>query len=516
MPNRWTDGEAGQYLRTVFDLNPLPTFIVDKDVRIRDYNRAAERLLDRDLRLVLNQSAGEALHCLHAEAKGCGYSEPCRDCVVRDSVKRALSGGETHRRMHEATLRDGDKTVRTHLLVSATPLAQGESPTTLLILEDVSELLALRGFALKTENRCRALVEMSPDAVLVYRDERIAFANPAAFRILGASAPEHLLGKTALELVHPDFHPQLLNRNRLLLTGEPIPLLEEKVVRMDGRALDVEVAICPFEDEGGRAVQVILRDITERKLFAERLRQAQKMESIGHLAGGMAHEFNNILAAMMMNLDLAQMNSGTASNGPLQEMEGLCKRAADLIGQLLAFSRRSMMQLRPVNLGASLLEHSKMLNRLLGERITVEFSIADNLPWVNADPMMIEKVLLNLCLNAQDAMNGSGSLSIGLSKKEIDAEQAKAHENAHPGTYVCLSVRDAGCGMDEKTMRRLFEPFFTTKGVGKGPGLGLATVRGIVQQHRGWVEVESCLGKGSLFRVHLPALPIAPVSSAGS
>ena len=169
-----------------------------------------------------------------------------------------------------------------------------------------------------------------------------------------------------------------------------------------------------------------------------------------------------------------------------------------------------------VVLAAAVSKQGKILGRLLGERITLELSIADKLPWVNADMGMVEQVLLNLCLNARDAMKDGGLLRLCLRDAELVTEQTKAHVEAAPGSYVCLSVTDTGCGMDDRTLQRLFEPFFTTKDVGQGTGLGLATVRGIVQQLGGWVDVESCVGKGSTFRVCLPAVaqpsaaPLAP------
>jgi PAS domain S-box-containing protein len=249
-------------------------------------------------------------------------------------------------------------------------------------------------------------------------------------------------------------------------------------------------------------------DVTEMKRLEEQLRQSQKMEGIGHLAGGLAHEFNNILAAMMMNLGM--VNHGhipIEAAETLREVQTLAQRAAELIKHLLAFSRRSVLHMQPVDLAAVAARQSSVLRRLLGERITLEFLSPAGLPWVDADPGMIEQAILNLCLNGRDAMPDGGKLSMELSVVEADRERVAPHEGVPPGTYLRLSVRDTGCGMDEEVKRRLFEPFFTTKDVGKGTGLGLATVRGIVQQHRGWVEVWSRPGEGSVFSLHLPVLP---------
>lgn len=239
----------------------------------------------------------------------------------------------------------------------------------------------------------------------------------------------------------------------------------------------------------------------------QQLRQAQKMESIGHLAGGMAHEFNNILAGMMLRLGLAESaDAPLASRELARDLEVGCVRAANLVKQLLAFSRRSLIQQKPLDLRTIVANQVQQLQSLVGSDIQVESSSPENLPLVKADKTLIEQVLNNLCLNARDALKQGGRLRIELSAVIVGPQQAQAHLDAHPGQYVCLSVIDTGCGMDDQTLQKLFEPFYTTKEVGHGTGLGLATARGIVQQHQGWIEVQSRIGHGSTFRVYLPAL----------
>ena len=326
------------------------------------------------------------------------------------------------------------------------------------------------------------------------------------------------------EFLAPEDQGSVTSNVARLLAGDVNEMqVEHRIKRRDGELRHVLVRVTAIRDASCRVVGTrgVNQDITERKLLEERLRESQKLEGIGRLAGGMAHEFNNILAAMMMNLDLLKMSSHEVEvRDQLCEVEELSVRAADLVKQLLAFSRQSVINVQPVDLAATVSRQCGMLGRLLGERIAVEFSSAISVSWVKADKAMIEQALMNLCLNARDAMKGGGHLRLHLENAEVDAGQAAVHEGVQPGRYVCLSVMDSGCGMNEQTMKRLFEPFFTTKEVGRGTGLGLATVRGIVQQHRGWVEVQSSVGKGSTFRVYLPAVappvevPVSPEPKA--
>jgi PAS domain S-box-containing protein len=278
--------------------------------------------------------------------------------------------------------------------------------------------------------------------------------------------------------------------------------------RDDIRCLFVSSAFTRHEKERIRWDGLAL-DITERKRLEARLQHSQKMESIGHLAGGVAHEFNNLLAAIIMYINLAQLNEPGVDCRPiLAEVEELCKRAANLVKQLLAFSRQSVLRMQPIELDSVVAAESRMLGRLLGERIRLEWSTVPNLPLILADKGMMGQVLLNLSLNARDAMPNGGVLNISLAVVDVTSPQECELLDINPGQYVCLTVRDTGCGMDQRTQQRLFEPFFTTKPVGQGTGLGLATVRGIIQQHRGALSVNSMEGKGTSFHIYLPAITV--------
>ena len=269
-----------------------------------------------------------------------------------------------------------------------------------------------------------------------------------------------------------------------------------------------------FAGEGPVCAVIAHSDITERKRLEERLRQAAKMEAIGQLASGVAHDFNNILATILLHLGLLRQNHQLAGDTEesLKEMETETMRATSLTRQLLVFSRREVAHPKPMDFNELVRGLLKMFRRLLGEQLEVVFRASSASVWLEADAGMMEQVLMNLCINGRDAMPGGGVLTIETVLVGVCAKPSEFGEGAQLGQFVCLSVTDTGCGMTETVRKRIFEPFFTTKAPGKGTGLGLATVYGIVKQHQGWVEVASELGKGSSFRVYLPALT-RPVST---
>jgi len=255
-----------------------------------------------------------------------------------------------------------------------------------------------------------------------------------------------------------------------------------------------------------RVVHCYVEDVTERLNLEEQLRQSQKMESVGQLAAGVAHDFNNILTVIQGNssLLLSKGNLSPKATEKVQTVFFAAERAASLTRQLLMFSRKNMIQLKPLDLREVVGNMNKMLSRLLGETVSLQFECPPELPFILGDGGMIEQVVMNLSVNARDAMPDGGKLSVRLDATTIDDAYAETHPEARPGRFVRLRVVDTGCGMDTVTLTHLFEPFFTTKEIGKGTGLGLATVYGIVKQHEGWIEAKSETGKGSTFDVFFP------------
>ena len=374
-------------------------------------------------------------------------------------------------------------------------------------IRDITERKLAEAALRKSEEKYRGIFDESVTTIYVFDNHKnFRDTNQAGLDLLGYSREELL----RLSIPDVDADPVVvLPAHQELLSGGRLVNYEHKLRRKDGSIVSVLNNSRPLTDADGKAVGMLstLIDITEQRELEQRLRQAQKMESVGQLAGGVAHDFNNIVAAIMMQLSFLRGNPnlGAEAQDLLKEVLTEAKRAANLTRQLLIFSRRSVLEIKVLDLNEVVANLLKMLSRLLGEHITVRFDPHPALPAVAADAGMIEQVLMNLAVNARDAMPHGGCITIGLEPIQVDGDRVQAHLEALPGLFVRVSVADTGCGMDEATLKRVFEPFFTTKEPGKGTGLGLATVYGIAAQHKGWVEVASELGKGTTFGVFLPA-----------
>lgn len=377
------------------------------------------------------------------------------------------------------------------------------------VKEDITEYKRVEAALRESEERFRTLVENAPAGIFVQQESRFAYVNQTAARAFGYSLPEHLIGESVVERFHPDFREQVRNRIRLLdEEGRAAKLAPEVCLRKDGSCFEAEFTAVPFLYRGKRGALVFFQDVTERKRLESELRQSQKLEAIGQLAGGVAHDFNNILSAIMMHLGLLQMHPmlGADMRASLQDLDAEARRAATLTRQLLMFSRRSVLEIKPVDVNEVATNLLKMLGRLIGEQNELQFHPRTGLPSVAADPGMLEQVLMNLVVNARDAMPQGGRITISTSVREFEASETMDCPERRPGRFVCLSVSDTGCGMAPETQRHIFEPFFTTKKVGEGTGLGLSIVHGITAQHRGWIELESILNEGTTFKIFLPVL----------
>jgi PAS domain S-box-containing protein len=333
-----------------------------------------------------------------------------------------------------------------------------------------------------------------------------------SFRIFGHVPGEFVPSRTAFfEAVHPDDRAAVKKAMEEALKSFMVYYIDHRIVRPDGsERLVCERAeiIC---DSTGHPAEMIgtVQDITERKQLENQLRHSQKMDAIGQLAAGVAHDFNNILTVIKGHATLLHelMPNDSEHSDLLKEIFEATDRAANLIRQLLVFSRKKIIQTYTLDLNEVTRNLTKMLGRLLGEDITLSFQHSAGLPAVEADPGMLEQILLNLAINARDAMPGGGKLIISTETVVVDQKHTERNPEARPGHFVRLKVADTGCGIDPTVLPRIFEPFFTTKPVDKGTGLGLSTVYGIVRQHNGWIEVSSEVNRGTSFGIHFPVAP---------
>jgi PAS domain S-box-containing protein len=366
----------------------------------------------------------------------------------------------------------------------------------------------------ESEERYRLLVEHFPEAIAVHSEGKLAYANPAYLRLVGANSVGELVGMPVLQFIDPSHRALAEERVREVVeSGASMELAEEQVFRPDGQVVDIEVTAIPLSFEGRPAAQVLIRDVTERKqaeqaLYEseERLLQAQKMEAVGALAGGIAHDFNNLLTAIngFSQLLLWRLPPQERSRTFVEEILKAGERASDLTRQLLAFGRRQVLQPRVIDLNETIVEMDKLLHRVVSEDTVLTYDLASDLDPIRADPGQIGQVIMNLVVNARDAMPHGGKITIETANTELDDSYERTHGLRRDGPHVLLTVRDTGTGMDHETQQRIFEPFFTTKSPGKGTGLGLATVYGIVKQSGGDIWVKSEAGHGTEFRIYLP------------
>jgi two-component system cell cycle sensor histidine kinase/response regulator CckA len=495
--------KAEEQYRFLFENGPYPMWIVDREtLRFLAVNDAAVKHYGytREEFLAMRVTDIRQLEELPA------FMEVSRGIAA--GVERAI------RKHHK---KDGS-----FIYVEATthPLTFDERSTWLTLAYDVTDRLRAEEFVQKL----LLAVEQTENVIFMTdSDGAITYVNPAFETVYGFPRGE-VLGKTPRILKSGRYDQSFYKRFwQKLLAGESV---RGEVVnkRHDGQLVTVVESVNPFLNAEGRRIGFIAvqNDITQRRLLEEQFRQAQKMEAVGQLAGGVAHDFNNLLTAILGYADLLTTQAGQGS--PLSESIGEIRkageRAASLTQQLLAFSRRQVLLPEVLDLNGITTEMENMLRRLIGEDVELITSCAPSLGRMKADRGQIEQVLMNLVVNARDAMPKGGKLTLETSNVELDENYTRDHAAVQPGPYVLLAVSDTGVGMDADTLSHMFEPFFTTKEKGKGTGLGLATVYGIVKQSGGHIWVYSEPGRGTTFKVYLPrveeAVPTAPPRSSDS
>ncbi|MFL5612408.1 MAG: PAS domain S-box protein [Gemmatimonadaceae bacterium] len=385
--------------------------------------------------------------------------------------------------------------------------------------QDITERLATEHELRRTHETLRALVNAAPVAIAALDlEERITLWNAAAERLFGWTAAE-VLGKPVPFAEKRDASDYARLKDQVL-TGKSVTGVETRRQRKDGTSVDVLLSCAPSYDRAAKvfgAVALYL-DLTEHRRLEEQLRQSQKMEAVGQLAGGVAHDFNNLLTVIKAYSGLVadELEERSPLKRDVVEIQRAAGRAASLTQQLLAFSRKQILQPRVLDLNYVARELEPMLRRLIDEDVQVVLRLTNELGRVKADVSQIEQVLINLIVNARDAMPSGGAVTIHTANVELDEEYHGAHPVITPGPYVMLAVSDTGVGMDDATRARIFEPFFTTKPPGKGTGLGLSTVYGTVKQSNGFIWAYSEPGVGSTFKIYLPRLEAEEISAASS
>ena len=484
--------ESELRFRDLFEGSPDAIFVEDLSGFVLDVNPAA---------CALHSASREELVGQHVNQ------------LVPDSIRPALHttfpemvAGKRKQIESYSLTRDGRAVP---VEVRSNQINYAGKPALLLHVRDTSQRKRSEEALRASEMLFHSVWENSVDGMRLTDQHGIVVAvNDAFCRIVNMTRAQ-LEGKpfTTPYAVSED-HERKLTRYRERFTARMVEKQVERTLTLrSGAVVVLEDTSSLVEQKGKEPLLLSLfRDVTAQRKLQEQLRQSQKMEAIGQLAGGVAHDFNNILTVIHGHASLLA-GAGSLSGPGLRSAQQIVQaadRAAGLTRQLLTFGRRQMMQPRRLDINELVANLTKMLSRILGEDIVLKLQYCQRPALVLADAGMIEQVLLNLAVNSRDAMPKGGVLFIKISVEEVNAIQILQRPEAHPGTFVCLTALDSGCGIPPENLKRIFEPFFTTKPIGKGTGLGLATVYGIVNQHYGWIEVESAPNQGAEFRVYLP------------
>ncbi|MDX9894621.1 MAG: PAS domain S-box protein [Desulfofustis sp.] len=489
---------------------PFAVLALTKEATVAGVNPAGERFAGQSAETLVGRRFGEVFSCTNAKISGeCGAREACRDCPMRAAIKQVLNSGAP---LHDREIRlDNDSSggrSRFYLASVLPSSVAGGEEQVLAVLSDITERKLIESALRESEERYRLLSDVTMEGILIHREGTLLDANVALARMFGYQ-PGELRGRNVIaEAVHEEDRPLVLARVGKEST-EPYVV---RCYRKNGDLFyaEFEARNMVIRDETMRVVAV--RDVTERRLaeqarerLLEQLHQAQKMESLGSLAGGEAHDFNNLLQAMSGNIHMLLRNrdDDNLTEKRLHVVAGAIDRAAYLVRQLLLFSRKAELRRQPVDIRQSIGSAVAMLERTIPRMVSFELRLDSELPLIHADPIQVEQVLLNLATNAVDAMAGCGTLTVTADSVEFSDEQAEGH-GLRAGHFVVLSIADTGQGMDRATREQMFDPFFTTKEPGKGTGLGLASVYGVVTGHEGAITCNSSPGEGTTFTIYWP------------
>ena len=492
--------ESERRLRAILDAEPECVKLIDADGRLLEMNPAG-------LAMIEAESAGEVVG-----REMCDLVHPEHRAAFAELNRRVLAGETGWLEFRVTGLRGADRWLETH----ATPLRDrdGRVVAVLGVTRDVTGKKKLEERVEAAHHMLEMVLDHVPQGVF-WKDQESRYlgCNSVVARAFGLAGPGAIVGLTDYDLpgLRPEQADFFIRKDREVVeSGRAILGIEEPATLADGSVIWMETNKIPMRDSRGEIVGVLgtWQDVTDRKKLEDQLRQSQKMEAVGQLAGGVAHDFNNLLTVIngYADLLLTRVPSEEPMYHELEQVRNAGERAAGLTRQLLAFSRRTVVEPKVLDLNAVVWESETMLRRLIGEDVELVVRGAPGLHRIKADPGQVGQVLLNLALNARDAMPRGGKLTISTRNVGVDEASTARRPEVKPGDYAVLSVSDTGTGMAPEVLARIFEPFFTTKGVGRGTGLGLAVVHGIVQQSGGHIDVETESGRGTTFRLYFPVI----------
>ena len=473
-----------------FDTVPDPILVLNPDFRIQRANRAAAELLGTECARLPGRLCYELVH---------GQGHPIDQCPHLRMMRTGKQASEDIEVPRLGMI----------FLVTASPLHNnGGVQGCVHVMRNITARKRAEEALRRSEASYRSLIMGASYGIFRCDVEgKFQAVNPALISMLGYASENELLSRNLLHDIIADVEEGARLLQQYRQKGR-VDGVESRWKRQDGSALSVRLSGRTVLGEDGalEGFEVIAEDVRERRRLEEQLRQAQKMEAVGRLAGGIAHDFNNLLTVVTgyNDLLLANVKAADGVRGYLEEIKRAAERATDLTRQLLAFSRKQVLAPQILDLNAVVAGMDKMLRHVIGEDIDLATVLEPKLGRVKADPGQVEQVLMNLAVNARDAMPQGGKLTLTTANVELDRTYVLRHALTAPGPYVMLAVSDTGCGMDSETLNHLFEPFFTTKEPGRGTGLGLAMVYGIVQQSGGNIWVYSEPGNGSTFKIYLP------------
>lgn len=483
--------------KSFFYDHPDSVILISKSGIILEINKAAEEFLNYSRKELIGRKDIEIIDFSRV------------DSAILEMMMRSVFSGYNYTADLFAKKKDGTS-IPIQLLMSR--IHYMDEDVLAFTIQDITMRSEVDASMRESEERYRSLVDLSPFAIFIVVSKKITYLNPAAVNLLRGKNQHDIIGQHMSSFVLPERHQAMLEcleERRIEVKRE---LKHSQFLDVNRNKVDVEVICLPILFKGVPATQIIGLDITERMLLEEELRQAQKLEAIGLLAGGVAHDFNNILTGIIgySGLGLSVVDEGHPAGKFFRQIEGKSQEAAKLVHQLLAFSRKDILSFTKLDLNDIVLTSTEFLSRVIPEDIDFNTSMCQFECTINADPVALQQIITNLCVNAKDAMPEGGSVIITTDLVFLEENPINSTFDFKAGNYVKLSVKDMGAGMDTETLKHMYDPFFTTKEIGQGSGLGLSMVIGLVSQHEGLINCKSHLGEGTVFDIFFPHIESKP------